>query len=114
VLPREGHLEQVFRIFVHFKKYHNTEFYSPTISPNISPITSLVRFPSKDPEDAVYLSIYIIVLSRVSLVNIRTVYRDPAYKQTAADSASFFGRPDNVNEVDKTTTSGVEDVLLHL
>jgi hypothetical protein len=31
VLPRDGHLEQVFHIFVHLKKYHNTEVvYDPS------------------------------------------------------------------------------------
>jgi hypothetical protein len=30
-LPREGHLEQVFHIFAHLKKYHNTEVvYDPS------------------------------------------------------------------------------------
>jgi hypothetical protein len=31
VLPRMGHLEQVFHIFAHLKKYHNTEVvYDPS------------------------------------------------------------------------------------
>jgi hypothetical protein len=31
VLPRVGHLEQVFHIFAHLKKYHNTEVvYDPS------------------------------------------------------------------------------------
>jgi hypothetical protein len=31
ILPREGHLEQVFHISAHLKKYHNTEIvYDPS------------------------------------------------------------------------------------
>jgi hypothetical protein len=31
VLPREGHLERMFHIFAHLKKYHDTEVvYDPS------------------------------------------------------------------------------------
>jgi hypothetical protein len=59
------------------------------------------------------ISLYNVVLSRVSQAKIRKVYRDPVYNQTAAKIASFFGSSDNVNEVDKTTTGEVDDILLH-
>jgi hypothetical protein len=43
-LPREGHLEQVFRIFAHFKKYHNTEVvYDPS-----DPVVDEAQFDAKD------------------------------------------------------------------
>jgi hypothetical protein len=35
VLPREGHLEHVFHIFAHFKKYHNTEIVDEPSDPVI-------------------------------------------------------------------------------
>jgi hypothetical protein len=35
VLPREGHLEQVFHIFAHLKKCHNTEVVYDPIDPVI-------------------------------------------------------------------------------
>ena len=32
VFPREGHLEQLYHIFVHIKKYYNTEIvFDPTV-----------------------------------------------------------------------------------
>jgi hypothetical protein len=44
VLPREGHLEQVFHIFAHLKKYHNTEkIYDPS-----DPVIDEARFNAKD------------------------------------------------------------------
>jgi hypothetical protein len=44
VLPREGHLEQVFHIFAHLKKYHNTEVvYDPS-----DPVIDEAQFDAKD------------------------------------------------------------------
>jgi hypothetical protein len=44
VLPRERHLEQVFHIFAHLKKYHNTEvFYDPS-----DPVIDEAQFDAKD------------------------------------------------------------------
>jgi hypothetical protein len=44
VLPREGHLEQVFHIFAHLKTYHNTEaVYDPS-----DPVIDEARFDAKD------------------------------------------------------------------
>jgi hypothetical protein len=44
VLPREGHLEQVFHIFAHLKKYHNTEIvYDPS-----HPVIDEAQFDAKD------------------------------------------------------------------
>ena len=32
VFPREGHLEQLYHIFLHIKKYYNTEMvFDPTV-----------------------------------------------------------------------------------
>jgi hypothetical protein len=43
-LPREGHLEQVFHIFEHLKKYHNTEdVYDPS-----DPVIDETQFDAKD------------------------------------------------------------------
>ena len=35
-LPREGHLEMLYRIFAHLKKYHNTEIVFDPSKPNIN------------------------------------------------------------------------------
>jgi hypothetical protein len=44
VLPREGHLEQVFHIFAHLKKYHKTEVvYDPS-----DPVIDETQFDAKD------------------------------------------------------------------
>jgi hypothetical protein len=44
VLPREGDLEQVFHIFAHLKKYHNTEVvYDPR-----DPVIDEAQFDAKD------------------------------------------------------------------
>jgi hypothetical protein len=44
VLPRVGHLEQVFHIFAHLKKYHNTEIvYNPS-----DPVIDEAQFDAKD------------------------------------------------------------------
>jgi hypothetical protein len=44
VLPRVGHLEQVFHIFAHLKKYHNTEIvYDPS-----DPVIDEAQFDAKD------------------------------------------------------------------
>jgi hypothetical protein len=44
VLPRVGHLEQVFHIFAHLKKYHNTEIvYDPS-----DPVIDEFQFDAKD------------------------------------------------------------------
>jgi hypothetical protein len=44
VLPREGHLELVFHIFAHLKKYHNTEVvYDPS-----DPVIDEAQFDAKD------------------------------------------------------------------
>jgi hypothetical protein len=43
-LPREGHLEQVFHIFEHLKKYHNTDVvYDPS-----DPLIDGAQFDAKD------------------------------------------------------------------
>ena len=43
-LPREGHLEQVFQIFVYLKKYHNTELvYDPS-----DPVVNKHEFKQRD------------------------------------------------------------------
>jgi hypothetical protein len=43
-LPREGHLEKVFHIFAHLKKYHNTEVvYDPS-----GPVIDEAQFDAKD------------------------------------------------------------------
>ena len=43
-LPREGHLEQVFHIFAHLKKYHNAELvYDPS-----DPVIDETKFEAKD------------------------------------------------------------------
>jgi hypothetical protein len=44
VLPREGHLEQVFHIFAHLKKYHNTE----VVSYPSDPVIDEAEFDAKD------------------------------------------------------------------
>jgi hypothetical protein len=44
VLPRMGHLEQVFHIFAHLKKYHNTEI---VIDPS-DPVIGEAQFDAKD------------------------------------------------------------------
>jgi hypothetical protein len=44
VLPREGHLEQVFHIIAHLKKYHNNEIvYDPS-----NPVIDETQFAAKD------------------------------------------------------------------
>jgi hypothetical protein len=44
VMPREGNLEQVFHIFAHLKKYHNTEVvYDPS-----DPVIDEAQFDAKD------------------------------------------------------------------
>jgi hypothetical protein len=44
VLPREGHLEQMFYTFAHLKKYHNTELvYDPS-----DPVIDEAQFDAKD------------------------------------------------------------------
>jgi hypothetical protein len=44
VLPRVGHLEQVFHIFAHLKKYHNTEIvYDPS-----DPVIDEAQFDAKE------------------------------------------------------------------
>ena len=43
-LPREGHLNQLFNIFAHLKKYHNTELvYDPSV-----PEVDMSKFEQKD------------------------------------------------------------------
>jgi hypothetical protein len=44
VLPREGHLEQVFHIFAHLKKYHNTEI----VYGLSDPVVDEAQFVAKD------------------------------------------------------------------
>ena len=40
VLPRTGHLDQVFQIFVYLKKYHNTKLvYDPS-----DPVVNIEKF----------------------------------------------------------------------
>jgi hypothetical protein len=44
VLPRKGHPEQVFHIFAHLKKYHNTEIvYDPS-----DPVIDEAQFDAKN------------------------------------------------------------------
>jgi hypothetical protein len=44
VLPRDGHLEQVFNIFAHLKKYHNTKVvYDPS-----DPVIDEAHFDAND------------------------------------------------------------------
>ena len=43
-LPREGHLEQVFHMFAHLKKYHNAELvFDPTV-----PEIDIAKFEERD------------------------------------------------------------------
>ena len=43
-MPREGHLEQLFRIFAHLKKYHNTDMvFDPSY-----PVIGKSKFERKD------------------------------------------------------------------
>ena len=49
-LPREGYLQQLFHIFSHLEKHHNTEMVFDPTTPDIDPN----MFPKQDWSNTVY------------------------------------------------------------